>query len=105
MNLEVDLVVIAIGQTAELAFRCEDIQVDDRNNIVLDSAYQTTAEGVFAAGDIKKPGLLISAIGEGKQAAMSIDHYLRGDGIYFGRDIEVPETHLDPRIWGEGLKW
>ena len=99
MDLEVDLVVIAIGQTADLAYLSEDIQVGERNDIVLNSAYQTTAEGVFAAGDIKKPGLLIGAIGEGKRAAMSIDQYLGGKGIYFGRDIEVPETELDPLIW------
>ena len=30
---------------------------------------------------------------------MSIDEFLGGEGIYFGRDIEVPETHLNPRIW------
>ena len=99
MDLKVDLVVIAIGQTADLAYLDEDIQVDERNNILLNSAFQTTAQGVFAAGDIKQPGLLISAIGEGKQAAISIDQYLGGRGIYFGREIEVPETHLNPRIW------
>jgi len=99
MELEVDLVVIAIGQTAELSYLDDDIQVDKRNNILLNSALQTTAEGVFAAGDVKQPGLLISAIGEGKQAAMSIDQYLGGRGIYFGREIEIPETQLNPRIW------
>lgn len=99
IELEADLVVIAIGQTADLSYLDSDISTDDRNNIILNSAFQTTAEGVFAAGDIKKPGLAISAIGEGKQVAMSIDHYLGGNGIYFGRDIDVPETLLEPTIW------
>lgn len=99
MELAADLVVIAIGQTAELSYLDDDIQVDERSNIILNSALQTTAEGVFAAGDVKKPGLMISAIGEGKQAAMSIDQYLGGGGIYYGRDIDVPETQLTPRIW------
>ena len=99
MEIEADLVVTAIGQEADLSYLDEDISRDDRGRLALDSAFQTSAEGVFAAGDVKAPGLVISAVGEGKRAAMSIDSYLGGGGIHFGREIEIPETRLDPRIW------
>ncbi len=97
--LETGLVIVAIGQDCELGYLDQDIQRDARGDLVLDTTFQTTAEGVFAAGDIKAAGLIITAVGEGKKAAMSIDAYLGGDGIYFGREIEVPETPLNPRIW------
>ena len=94
-----DLVIMAVGQDADLNYLDEDIGLDKRRRVVLDAAFQTSATGVFAAGDIKAPGLVISAVAEGKRAAMSIDSYLDGHGIYFGRDIDIPETRLDPRIW------
>ena len=97
-ELKTDLVVTAIGQEPDLAYLDDDIEVDDRHNIILNSALQTTAEGVFAAGEIKAPGLIISAVGEGKRAAVSIDYYLGGSGLYFGREIEVPETLINHEI-------
>lgn len=99
LEIEADLVVSAIGQIADLSYLDEDIDLDKRGNLILDAAFQTSAEGVFAAGDVKAPGLVISAVAAGKRAAMSIDSYLDGSGIYFGRAIDIPETRLDPLIW------
>ena len=99
MEIEADLVVTAIGQEPDLSYLDQDIGRDERGRLTLDQAFQTSAEGVFAAGDVKAPGLVISAVGEGKRAAMSIDSYLGGSGIHFGRAIEIPQTRLDPRIW------
>ena len=98
-EIDADLVIMAVGQDTDLSYLDADIELDQRRNVILDAAFQTSAEGVFAAGDIKAPGLVISAVGEGKRAAMSIDNYLDGSGIYFGRTIEIPESRLDPRIW------
>ncbi len=88
-----------MGQNADLDYLDEDISRDSHGNVVLNTALQTSADGVFVAGDIKAPGLVISAVGEGKRAAMSIDSYLGGAGIYFGRAIDIPESQLDPQIW------
>ena len=98
-EIDADLVIMAVGQDTDLSYLDEDIELDQRRNVILDTAFQTSAEGVFAAGDIKAPGLVISGVGEGKRAAMSIDNYLGGSGIYFGRTIEIPESRLNPRIW------
>ena len=98
-EIEADLAISAVGQDADLGYLDEDVGLDKRRNIVLNTAFQTSAEGVFAAGDIKAPGLVISAVAEGKRAAMSIDIYLGGSGIYFGRTIDIPESRLDPRVW------
>ncbi len=98
-EIDADLVILAIGQDCDLSYLDDDIQVGERNALILNAALQTSAEGVFAAGDIKAPGLVITAVGQGKKAAISIDHYLGGEGIYFGREIEVPETQLNRLIW------
>ena len=99
MEIEADLVISAVGQDTDLNFLDDDIDLDERRNILLDAAFQTSAEGVFAAGDIKAPGLVISAVAEGKRSAMSIDAYLEGTGVYFGRAVDIPASQLDPRIW------
>ncbi len=45
-----------------------------------DLAYQTSVEGVFATGDARRgQSLVVWAIREGRQAARSVDEYLRGD--------------------------
>lgn len=98
-EIEADLVVTAIGQDADISYFDKDIDIDTHGNIVLNAAFQTSSEAVFAAGDIKAPGLVISAVGEGKRVAMSIDNYLGGNGIHFGREINIPASRLDPRIW------
>jgi heterodisulfide reductase subunit A len=47
---------------------------------------QTNIEGVFAGGDVVSgPDDVISAIEAGKEAAISIDHYLRGTDLKKGR--------------------
>ena len=99
MEIEADLVIMAVGQDADLSYVDEDIDLDQRHNIILGTAFQTSAEGVFAGGDIKAPALVISSVAEGKRVANSIDYYLGGSGIYFGRPIDVPESRVDPRIW------
>lgn len=99
MEIDADLIISAVGQDTDLEFLDEDISLDGRRNVILDTAFQTSADGVFAAGDIKAPGLVISAVAEGKRAAISIDAYLGGNGVHFGRKIDIPESQLDPRIW------
>jgi glutamate synthase (NADPH/NADH) small chain len=57
--------------------------VDQRGNLV-DSNWQTSVPGVFAAGDARRgQSLIVWAIAEGRQAAAACDQYLqslRGDG-------------------------
>ncbi len=80
-TLDVDAVILAIGQTSDLSFlRPEDnvksewelIKVDPETN-------QTSAPDVFAGGDVSYgPKLFIDAIASGQVAARSIHDYLRG---------------------------
>ncbi len=97
-TLDADIVIMAIGQRADLSFiKPEDgIEITERGIIKVDpETLQTTAEGVFAGGDVAfGPGVIIRAVADGIRAARSIHKYLRGEGLKeeYGAFIE----NLDP---------
>ena len=82
-ELDVDSVIVAIGQKLV----CEDVselKLTDRGNIEADiDTFKTNIEGVFAIGDATNRGasIAIEAIGEANRCALSIDAYLNGDDI------------------------
>ncbi len=82
-NIDVDQVVIAIGQRPNpLVMRTtEGLVCDDRRGIIIaDSMGRTSKKGVFAGGDvISGAATVIAAMGAGKRAAEAIDTFLRGD--------------------------
>ncbi|HMK31880.1 MAG TPA: FAD-dependent oxidoreductase [Terriglobales bacterium] len=81
-----DTVLLSVGQSADLTFLDpvrDGIQMRSPQQIVNDPATcETTAPGVFVAGDIAYgPRLMIHAIASGKQAARSVYRHLRGREI------------------------
>jgi glutamate synthase (NADPH/NADH) small chain len=55
------------------------VAYDQRGNILCDSGYATSVPGVFAAGDAGTgASLVVRAIFQGREAARSIDRFLRG---------------------------
>jgi len=79
--VEADSVILAIGQQADLSFLKKDdgIELTPQGTIKVErGTLATTAPGVFAGGDVAfGPRNVIEAIANGKQAALSIDDYLR----------------------------
>jgi len=78
--LEVDTVIVAIGQTPNpLLGRAESrIKVNPRGTIFVDENLMTSIPGVFAGGDIVTGAdTVIAAMGAGKKAALAIDNYLK----------------------------
>ncbi|MEI9919257.1 MAG: glutamate synthase subunit beta [Bacteroidota bacterium] len=54
------------------------VDLDDRGNVKANN-YQTSVEGVFAAGDMRRgQSLVVWAISEGREAARAVDTYLSG---------------------------
>lgn len=78
---EFDSVIIAIGQFGELDWINENdgIELTPRGSLVVDSkTMATTAEGVYAGGDIAfGPRLVINAVADGQTAARNIHAYLQ----------------------------
>jgi NADPH-dependent glutamate synthase beta subunit-like oxidoreductase len=83
--LEVDQVLTAIGEDADLAALPKKIGIQD-NIILTDERGATKQEGIFAGGDvIHQPHTVVHAIGSGKRAAIFIDCYLgkkKWEGIF-----------------------
>ncbi|WJW74349.1 NAD(P)-binding protein [Thiohalobacter sp. IOR34] len=77
-DLEADLIVSAIGQGGDLT-GLEDFD-NGRGLMDSDQFYQVPNKpGHFVAGDIVRPHLLTTAIGQGSIAAESIEHYLKNE--------------------------
>jgi glutamate synthase (NADPH/NADH) small chain len=82
-EIPADLVLLALGFTGpesdELTQQLH-VPLDDRSNVVRDSDYQTSHEGVFVAGDAGRgQSLIVWAIAEGRAAAAAVDRFLEGE--------------------------
>jgi NADPH-dependent glutamate synthase beta subunit-like oxidoreductase len=112
-DIECDLVVPAVGQSGDLT----DLEQFDngRGLIDADKYYQVPDKpGYFVCGDIVRPHLLTTAIGQASVAADSIDRYL-GKGDYRRRpkvDVhhfnlldKLRETSLAPEAYPHTQEW
>lgn len=83
--LEIDTLIVAIGQSPDLSFLNEkgELRIAEDNTIVVNpTTYATSQAGIFAAGDVVKGSFsIIEAIAAGKKAATSINRYLKGESL------------------------
>ena len=81
-EIPADLVLLAMGFTGpqrEGLLEQLAVELDERGNVVRDSSYATSVEGVFAAGDAGRgQSLIVWAIAEGRAAAAAVDRALTG---------------------------
>lgn len=84
--LDVDMVVLAIGQQVEETYQDDKLALNTNWNGTFNvdkKTYSTNIEGIFAGGDcVTGPDTVVEAIRAGKIAAQSIDKYLGGKGVY-----------------------
>lgn len=87
LEIPADTIIFAIGQKSDLEPFREDVKITGRNLIEVDRQTMTTsARDIFAAGDAATgPASAISAIAQGREAAISADRYLRGAHVHSGR--------------------
>lgn len=107
MDLEADLIVSAIGQTGDLAGM--EVLDNGKGLIAADKFYQVPKrKGVFACGDILRPHLLTTVIGQGSIAAESIDRYLSNQELpkrpkvdvhHFNLLDKLREANLEPKAF------
>jgi len=89
--MDVDNVIIAIGQTVDKAMLPREVEYTGWGTLSVDPVtLQTNIEGVFAGGDVVAgPADVIGAIAAGKEAAISIDRYLSRVDLTEGRPAPV----------------
>lgn len=109
--LEADLIVSAIGQGGDME-GLSDL-ANDRSLIDADKFYQVPGKpGHFVAGDIIRPHLLTTAIGQASIACESINAYLNNkelskrpkvDVHHFDLLHKLKEVHLEPETFDKSV--
>jgi glutamate synthase (NADPH/NADH) small chain len=102
--LEADLFVSAIGQSGDLSQGLESLD-NGRGFIDADKHYQVPGRpGHFVAGDIVRPHLLTTAIGQASIAVDSIDHYLKHQELAKRPKVDVHHFNLLSKLREAGLE-
>ena len=97
-TIECDLVVSAIGQGGDLSEGLESLD-NGRGLIDADVFYQVPdRKGHFVAGDIIRPHLLTTAIGQASIASDSIDHYLKHEDQKKRPKVDVHHFELMQKL-------
>ncbi len=100
--IEADLIVAAIGQGGDLS-GLESMD-NGRGLIDSDNFYQVPGkEGHFVAGDIIRPHLLTTAIGQAAIAADTIDEYLKHEEHKKRPKVDVHHFDLEKKLEEAGL--
>lgn len=87
--IEVDAVIPAIGQETDWTCLTDECActVSDRGTMEVDKlTLQTSDPDIFSGGDaVTGPATVVEAISAGKEAAISIDRFIRGEDLYADR--------------------
>jgi glutamate synthase (NADPH/NADH) small chain len=78
-TIEVDTVVVSLGTSPNplIASRTPDLETSRKGTVIVDERGKTSKARVWAGGDIVSGGAtVISAMGEGRRAALAIHEYL-----------------------------
>lgn len=101
--LEVDNVIVAIGQTVDPA-GFDGLMLTKRNGIIGDAdTFMTNMENVFVGGDCSndKISIAIEAIADAKKAAQVITAFLSGHRVGFVKPYLVERDDLTPEDYEE----
>lgn len=76
--LPVDGVFVAIGSTPNSALVKELLDIDENGYIAADETGVTSADGIFAAGDVRAKNLrqVVTAVSDGANCVLSAEEYL-----------------------------
>lgn len=101
-TIDADTIIFAIGQSPDLSLLPNDIKITRTGIIETDAlTLETNLAGVFAGGDIALgPSSVAEAIASGKQGAISIDRYLKGEDLKAGRNRKAQVVKNLP---GDGI--
>jgi NADPH-dependent glutamate synthase beta subunit-like oxidoreductase/NAD-dependent dihydropyrimidine dehydrogenase PreA subunit len=100
-EVQADLIIPAIGQAPDSLFLAEyeGLALTRKGTIETDPiTLATNKEGVFAGGDAQTgPWIAIGAVAHGKEAAISISRYLKGEDVAAGREpLDLPQEDFRP---------
>jgi formate dehydrogenase major subunit len=88
-----DSCLLALGNRPDLTlFHGESFASKERTELPVDAlTLQTPRPALFVAGDVVTgPSSVVEAMASGKRAALSIDRYVRGESLTYGRRYAGP---------------
>lgn len=91
-----DEVIVSIGEAPILDYLPEDERIQKfRGSWLIANSDKSILPGVFAAGDVIKPGRLTDAIGDGIKTAHYADQYVMGaEATPFPEKVKIPAERL-----------
>jgi len=97
---EAGTIIIAIGQSPSTVFLPKTVEITKKRTISVDPiSLETSSCGIFAGGDVTfGSASIMEAIAAGKQAAKSIDSYLKNDPKKSDRNFEEVSAYAKFRI-------
>jgi NADPH-dependent glutamate synthase beta subunit-like oxidoreductase len=91
-TINVDTVIKALGQESDWACLTSECAcaLTEWGTLKVDPlTLQSDDPDIFSGGDAARgPKSVVEAIADGRQAALSIDRYIKGENLQLGRDIE-----------------
>jgi NADPH-dependent glutamate synthase beta subunit-like oxidoreductase len=98
IDLTGDILIITVGQAPDRPLLQKEDLLNERGRLEVDHLTLQSARKpwVFIGGDVLRVGFMVEAMGEGLEAAESIDRYLRGVDMKEGRrrDYEAYEIPI-----------
>ncbi len=95
-DIECDAIVVSIGNRPNplIPMTCKELKTTRKGTLEVDpDTLQTSMPGVFAGGDVVSgAATVISAMGQAKKAAHSIDKFLRGVPLKEEKPAAAPEA-------------
>ncbi|MBW1862272.1 MAG: FAD-dependent oxidoreductase [Deltaproteobacteria bacterium] len=98
VTFKADRIIVAVGQTIDPSTLPSGIALSDQGTLSVNPVtLQSDDERVFAGGDAATGPLdIISAITAGKEGAVSIDRYLRGEDLE--KERHIPAKSIRERV-------
>lgn len=87
-----EMVIITVGESPDLSYLPEGLE--KFRDWLSPAPDLSVMDGVFAVGDMIRPGLLVHAIGTGREAALSADAWLRSESRVAQQKPEIPSWRL-----------
>jgi len=96
--IEVDYLIPAVSQSADLAFLPEEWELDMTSWATIQTNgkdYMTSRKGIFASGDCEYgPMTIVNAVGQAKRGASVMSRFIQNGGEVTLTDDEIMEDHL-----------
>ncbi|HUH65576.1 MAG TPA: FAD-dependent oxidoreductase [Syntrophales bacterium] len=100
-----DALIITVGQGPDRAFLEGEGLLDENGRLAVDplTLQSNNKDWVFMGGDVRRVGFMVDAMREGREAAESIERYLKGVDIRAGRK-KAFETFEIPQLKDEDYR-